>query len=100
MLDIITGTIKPLVPGIIGAALAACIGRRLGKLHMTLSFCVGFAAASYLVGPVLHYFKLSVEDYSSGFGFIIGFFGMSMFSRLLQLVYGLDFKGIIEKRLK
>ena len=100
MLDVIAGTAKPLMPGMIGAALAACIGRRHGKLHMTLSFCVGFAFSSYSVGPVLYYFQLPADVYAGGVGFILGFFGMSLCSRLLHLAYDVDLKGFIEKRLK
>lgn len=88
--------LKPLIPGILGSALAAFMGPKRGGVDRFVGFLVGASIATFCTLPVLEYFKLAHESYAGGVGFVLGFFGMSIADAGLRVFHGIDWNGILD----
>src|SRR6185295_5465285 len=86
---------KPLIPGALGAALAACMGPERGKIDRLIGFGVGFGFAAYCTDPTVDYFKLSSDTYSGGIGFVLGFFGMTVSDAIMRVIKDVKWDSIM-----
>jgi len=90
--------IKLLIPGFIGAFLAAITGPDRSKVDRFVGFVFGFCIAMYGSAPLLDFFNLSQETYGAGIGFSLGYFGMSLTDSVMRGLREIDIAGILKNR--
>lgn len=86
--------LKPLIPGALGAGLAALMGPKREVKHRVIGFAVGFAFAVYLTVPVVDFFSLKADTYSGGVGFVLGFFGLTLSDAATRLINEINWEGL------
>lgn len=87
---------KALLPGFMGALLAAFTGPKRDSADRTLGFLTGFSFAVFLTGPALDYFKLLHDTYADGVGFVLGFFGMTLADAALRVFRAVEWASILD----
>lgn len=90
--------IKLLIPGFIGAFLAAITGPERSKIDRFIGFVFGFCIAMYGADPLLDFFNLTAQTYGAGVGFALGYFGMSLTDALMKTVREIDLAEILKNR--
>lgn len=88
--------LKPLIPGLLGSALAAFMGPARDRKDRFIGFLVGASIATFCTVPILEYFKLPHETYAGGVGFVMGFFGMSIADAGLRIVRDVNWASITD----
>lgn len=91
--------VKPLLPGILGALLAAFTGPQRSHKMRALEFAFGFCVALFGTEPVLDIFALAADKYSGGVGFALGYFGMTIAQAILRLFNDTDWGKAVSRRL-
>jgi hypothetical protein len=98
MFSLLPLEIKPLLPGAIGAALAAVTGPERSRTQRCIEFAAGFCIALFFTEPTLDFFKLT-STYSGPIGFSLGYFGMTMAHAILGALRDTNWVEVIKRRI-
>lgn len=80
----IAAKLKPFIPGLLGAFLAALTGPQRSRALRAIEFAFGFCSSLFLTDPALDLLALSPDKYSGGIGFLLGYFGMTIAQAILR----------------
>lgn len=93
-MDNLIKAVQEVWPAVAGAALAAVRAPNQDWQHRVIGFLVGFFIALFGTVPLLDFFHMKSEIYGGGFGFALGFFGMTV----ADAITGTDWASIIKDR--
>lgn len=98
MIEILLVKLKPFLPGLAGAMLAALTGPERRKMQRAVEFCAGCVIAYTFTDSALEFFRLSTS-YLAPVAFALGYFGMTIANALMSALRDTNWVEIIKNRI-